>query len=210
MSSAELVVPQDMELARAMPSAHLYMLERAGEIAREILDERVAEWTAEGWTQRKIADELGCDHSSVSRRQARLGVKSSDRRGGAVLVRTAPKPGNGQVEEARIALPTNETVVRRLAATAEVDEGRAYDIWRGAVDRYGPGATPEQVGEVAASLEGNAPSVAAVDVVKDAKRCASAVSRAVRKRDARAARQALAIWRATVYRELDRIAKAES
>jgi hypothetical protein len=210
MSSIELAAPQNVELLRSLPSAQLYLFERAGDLAREVLDERVIEWTRDGWTQRRIAEELGCDHSSVSRRQARLGVKSSDPRGGPTLVRTAPKPVNGMVEDARIALPTNEIVVRRLAATAEVDEGRAYDIWRGAVDRYGPGATPEQVGEVAATLEGEAPSADAANVVKDAKRCATAVSKAVRKRDPRAARQALAIWRATVYRELDRIAREES
>jgi hypothetical protein len=212
MTGAELMVPQDAELARSLPSAQLYLLERAGDLAREVLDERVIQWTADGWTQRRIADELGCDHSSVSRRQSRLGVKSSDPRGGIRLVQAAPKSGDGAVvvEDERIALPTDPTVVRRLAATAEVDEGRAYDIWRGAVDRYGPAATPEQVGEVAASLEGEAPSADAANVVKDAKRCASAVNRAVRKQDAQAARQALAIWRATVYRELDRIARDES
>jgi hypothetical protein len=116
------------------------------------------------------------------------------------------KPTAAQTREVvrgRIPLPTNESVVRRLAATAQHDEQRAYEIWRATVDEHGPGATPEQVGQIAAGFE-------AFPHVDDAKRCASAIRKAFKHRDARAARQALAIWRAGVYGELDRIARSSS
>jgi hypothetical protein len=73
----ELVVPTSRQAVLALDSPTLYLLEQAGEIAREILDGRIIEWTEQGWSQRKIAGEVGCSQSSVSRRQARLGVQPS-------------------------------------------------------------------------------------------------------------------------------------
>ena len=85
--SAELTVwqPPSAEAIRAMASPEVYALERLGEAlvegARAELDGRIAEWTQAGWSQRQIADEIGCDQSTVSRRQARLeSVEGSSRR----------------------------------------------------------------------------------------------------------------------------------
>jgi hypothetical protein len=75
-------VPQQVEDARALPSAALYLLERAGELAREVLDERITEWTQAGWTQRQIAEEIGCDHTARSADARR--VSASERRTRAV------------------------------------------------------------------------------------------------------------------------------
>lgn len=94
--------------------------------------------------------------------------------------------------------PANEAVARRLSATAKKDPERAQQLWRQAVETHGPEATAEQVAAIA--------SDAPVDD-EDAKRCATAIRKAVKDRDSKAAKQALAIWRATVYTQLDRIAK---
>jgi hypothetical protein len=76
MSASELMkVPESAELARQLPSDVLYQLEAAGQLATEILDERVIQWTGESWSQRKIADELGCSQPAVSKRQRRLGIE---------------------------------------------------------------------------------------------------------------------------------------
>lgn len=94
--------------------------------------------------------------------------------------------------------PANESVASRLAATARKDPARAREIWRRTVEIHGPDATAEQV----AAIANDAP----VDD-EDAKRCASAIRKAVKDQDPKAAKQALAIWRATVYSQLDRIAR---
>ena len=74
---SELVVPASRDAVLALDSATLYVLERAGEVAREILDGRIVAWTGEGRTQRQIADEIGCSQQAISQRQARLGVRPS-------------------------------------------------------------------------------------------------------------------------------------
>lgn len=74
---ADLVVPTSRDAILALDSQALYLLEQAGEIARGILDERIVAWTTEGWTQTKIAEEIGCSQQTVSRRQAWLGVQPS-------------------------------------------------------------------------------------------------------------------------------------
>ncbi len=79
--SAALVVPDSADIARTLPSDALYRLEAAGQIATEILDERVIAWTEEGKTQAWIAGELGCKQPAVSKRQTRLGVTARSSRG---------------------------------------------------------------------------------------------------------------------------------
>jgi hypothetical protein len=76
-----VTIPESTDLARELPSNVLYQLEAAGQLATEILDERVIQWTREGWSQQKIADELGCDQRTVGRRQERLGVTPVSSRG---------------------------------------------------------------------------------------------------------------------------------
>jgi hypothetical protein len=49
--SAATSVTRDAILA--LSSDHLYALEQAGEIARDVLDERIIAWTEEGWSQRR-------------------------------------------------------------------------------------------------------------------------------------------------------------
>ena len=75
--STDLVVPTNRAAVVALEPRMLYLLEQAGEIAREILDERVIEWTEQKWTQQQIAEEVGCTRQAISQRQARLGVAPS-------------------------------------------------------------------------------------------------------------------------------------
>ncbi|MGZ6651440.1 MAG: hypothetical protein ACXVHB_28815 [Solirubrobacteraceae bacterium] len=107
--------------------------------------------------------------------------------------------GNG-----RIPLPTNEATARKLAATMKNDPERGHALWGESVVRFGPGATPEQVQQVA---DGIGPTEGPRGLDDDAKRFLSAARRALKADDVQAARQALAIWRASVYPGLDRIAK---
>jgi len=76
-TSTELIVPDSRDLILSLDSPTLYKLEEAGQIARDILDERVVGWTSEGWSQRQIAEEIGCTQAAVSKRQARLGVEAA-------------------------------------------------------------------------------------------------------------------------------------
>jgi hypothetical protein len=69
------LIPVTRALAYELPSDLLYKLERAGEISRQILDERIVEWAADGWTQSAIADELGCSQPAISKRMTRLGIE---------------------------------------------------------------------------------------------------------------------------------------
>jgi hypothetical protein len=110
----------------------------------------------------------------------------------------SPPPANGGIP-----LPTNEAVLRRLALTSERNPQRAHKIWQATLPEYGPNATAEQVGEVAAGVDGPQ------GLDKDAKRFLSAARKALKGEDSRAARQAFAIWRDSVRDELDRIAKAD-
>ena len=45
-------------------------------MSSEILDERIIDRTERGWSQRQIAEELGCSHEAVRGRLARLGLLS--------------------------------------------------------------------------------------------------------------------------------------
>jgi hypothetical protein len=90
-------MPATPEIARMLPSRTLYRLEVAGEIARDVLDERVIAWTGDGWSQRKIAEEVGCTQSAVSKRQARLGIKSRALRAGGQTLESVEGLGRGPV-----------------------------------------------------------------------------------------------------------------
>jgi hypothetical protein len=86
MTTTDLVIPDRAELAQ-LSNAELYKLEVLGDISKEILDDRVIQWTEEGWTQRQIAVELGCSHVAVGSRVRRLRAAGritieSDSRGG--------------------------------------------------------------------------------------------------------------------------------
>jgi hypothetical protein len=69
------------DLMRVLPSDQLYQLEQAGEIAREILDERIAGWVEDGWTQQRIADEIGITQRGIGKRLERLGLRTQSNRG---------------------------------------------------------------------------------------------------------------------------------
>jgi hypothetical protein len=58
----------------------VYLLELVGETSRVELDRRIAEWTAAGWTQQAIADEVGCVRETIRDRQQRLGVRPRSNR----------------------------------------------------------------------------------------------------------------------------------
>jgi hypothetical protein len=103
--NAELVVPESRDVARDMPSQTLYALEIAGQIATELLDERVVAWTEEGKTQTWIASELGCVQSVVSDRQRRLGVEPRSNRGRPRKEISATDNSNGEVVDAEVVEP---------------------------------------------------------------------------------------------------------
>jgi DNA-binding Lrp family transcriptional regulator len=96
MATTDLVIPDRTELAQ-LSSAELYKLEVLGDISKEILDERVSEWAAARWTQRQIAEELGCSHVAVGNRVRRLRAEGR--------ITTEPDPrggdrfGNGVTKE---------------------------------------------------------------------------------------------------------------
>jgi len=135
------------------------------------------------------------DASGQWGQNGRLATRHEERRAADLAERQQPAP--------ELPPPANERVARRLAATAKTDPDRAKEIWRQTVERHGPDATAEQVAEVASGAQ------VLPDVSEDVKRCTAAIRRAVKHRDSQAAKQALAIWRATVYRELDRIARGQ-
>ena len=92
------LIPATQASARDLPSDVLYALERAGEISRAILDERVTDWATAGWTQRRMADELGCSQQAVSERVRRLGIAKPRRpRNNKALVIPAESP-NGPID----------------------------------------------------------------------------------------------------------------
>lgn len=68
----ELIVPESKDVVRSLPSETLYKLEVAGEIATEVLDERVIEWIKEGQSQEYVSDEIGCTQQAVSKRIIRI------------------------------------------------------------------------------------------------------------------------------------------
>jgi hypothetical protein len=104
----------------------------------------------------------------------------------------------------RIPLPTNERTASKLASTLRTDPERGHALWREAVVRFGPAATPEQVKQVS---DGMGPTEGPRGLDDDAKRFLKAARKALKADDPQAAKQALAIWRASVYPGLDRIAK---
>lgn len=107
----ELAIPESAELARELPSPWLYQLEQAGALAREILDERVIQWTDEGKSQRWIADEVGCSHQAISKRQAKLDIEPSQpkRAASGNLVATSVEV----VEPDEVLPPTQELAPRQ-------------------------------------------------------------------------------------------------
>lgn len=80
--STELeLVPESKAVAKKLPPRDVYKLYQAGEIAREVIDEWVTEWTLDGKTQKWMSGELGCSQQTISNWQKRLGVRSNEKRG---------------------------------------------------------------------------------------------------------------------------------
>lgn len=101
----DLVVPESREAVLALKSSELYLLEQAGDIAREILDGRIVAWTEQGWTQQEIADEIGCNRATVSKRQARLSVTPSQPhapRGSSATGTTSENGSDPEVVDAEV------------------------------------------------------------------------------------------------------------
>jgi hypothetical protein len=120
--NALALLPESKEIARKIPSPLLFQLEQAGEIATEILDERVTAWAEEGWTQRRMADEIGCSPSSVSDRLKRLGVKTKDPRGGAREFARSPSKTEPLTDEERDRLNELEAKIERGLADMEASD----------------------------------------------------------------------------------------
>jgi predicted transcriptional regulator len=77
----ELAIPESKELIKELPSRVLYQFERAGVLAKEILDERVTEWAEDGWTQQRMAEEMGCSQQAVSKRLSGLEIETKGTQG---------------------------------------------------------------------------------------------------------------------------------
>jgi hypothetical protein len=134
--SAELVATGSQELIRQLPPDQLYLLEQAGEIAREVLDEQVIGWTEEGRSQRWIAEQLGCSHVAVGKRQARLGVESLSPRGGDRIGNPVTKEstsGTRYPEVVQFGIPAEiqETMAAALDAMPEPEREESLAKIRG-------------------------------------------------------------------------------
>jgi transcriptional regulator with XRE-family HTH domain len=144
MTGRELVVSTSREAVLALDSSMLYVLERAGEVAREILDARIVDWTEQGWTQRQIAGEIGCSQSAISQRQARLGVKPSQphtRRGSNKPLIT-PENGSDPTATADVEVVDAEVIPGQLELVGPTEEERLdelreqrVEVWAGEVRR---------------------------------------------------------------------------
>jgi hypothetical protein len=63
----EALAELSSELAHNLPSLFLYRLEQAGQVATEVLDERITAWVKEDKTQQWMATEMGCSQQAVSK-----------------------------------------------------------------------------------------------------------------------------------------------
>jgi hypothetical protein len=141
--SGELVVPTSRAAVVTLKSRTLYVLEQAGEIAREILDGRIVAWTEQDWTQQKIADEIGCSRQAVGKRQARLGVTPSQPhapRGSSNPVATSNGDGPAEVVDAEVVDAEGKPGQMALDERTEeerLDELREQrvQVWAGEVRR---------------------------------------------------------------------------
>jgi hypothetical protein len=121
----EKIVQQGSDVVRTLDSPTLYQLEQAGQVAREVLDERIVEWTQAGWSQRQIAEEMGCSHQAVSKRQARLGIESRNEwrqaspGGGGNRVATPQEPEEEVTPDLVIEPMPSATEVRDLVRTGQ-------------------------------------------------------------------------------------------
>lgn len=146
-TAIERAVPQTVDVARTLPSPTLYALERAGGIAREVLDSRIVAWTTDGWSQRRIAEEIGCSQSQVSRRQQRLGV-------------TAAGPQAGQTARAPRELPSGNDAPRIiepeiLPPLAPDSNGAARAVEQAALDNAIQRANEESDVHEASQFDGH-------------------------------------------------------
>jgi hypothetical protein len=110
--------------------------------------------------------------------------------------------------------PTRESVARGLAAMAKDDPEGAVRAWEKAYETYGQDATAEQVGAIVmASVTGSdAPPVPPQENWKEGTEVRAFlrdVRDAVKTKDPRTARRALAKWRSSVWTQLDQIAKSD-
>lgn len=101
--STDLVIPTSREAVLVLESPVLYLLEQAGGVAREILDGRIVDWTEQGWTQQRIADEIGCSRRAIGKRQERLGVQPTSNRGHPRELEPGSNSGdNGEIVDAEV------------------------------------------------------------------------------------------------------------
>lgn len=118
MSTTELqIIEPSPDLIRALPSDQLYALEQAGQIARDILDGRIAAWVEEGWTQRRIGEEIGISGPAVNKRLQRLGLRTKDARGGARSANPVSRVGeiiDADAEVVEEIAPTPSEAAERL------------------------------------------------------------------------------------------------
>lgn len=120
MTSIVPFVTGDTEIISGMSSADLYALEQAGQIARDILDGRIAGWVEAGWTQQSISAETGIPQQTLSDRVRRLGLSTASLRGRPRKIEQPadelPAPVIPSAREAANALLTSEDF-------ADVDDG---------------------------------------------------------------------------------------
>lgn len=100
-ASTELTVPE----FRGLSLREVWDLEDkfddAKALVSDYIDSEIRRLVGDGWTSRKIAEEVGRDHSTVVRRCGRIGVQLSDPRGGnRALVRPHQNGGPEILEPA--------------------------------------------------------------------------------------------------------------
>lgn len=170
-----------------MSRGHGYRLIDAAKTAATLTEDVSNEDAPDDWKQ-LLRDEYTAAEVSPNGRQS----VDQDTRAREIISRELPEP-------------SNERVARKLTATAREDPARARSIWKEAVGRHGPDATAAQVAAIAIARE---PDV--LDPWQaETKAFLADVRRVLKHQEPRDARRALARWRNGVYRELDRIAKAD-
>lgn len=196
---SELAVPESRDIARSLPSDALYKLELAGQIASEILDERVIAWTEEGRTQEWIAGETGMGQSTVSDRQRRLGVEPKSKRG-RPRREEIPEPGNSDGQDAEVVEPDEvlapdvdveaaEAAKRRLQISVAKLDGIAKALTGLPVEQAASACTTE---ELARAVDSYKTCEAAIrEALKTLARCRKA-TRATERAEEESVRRAIA------------------
>lgn len=132
MTATALVVPTTRDAMLALTPRDVYMLEQAGQVAREIVDNWIVEWTEGGWSQAEIAQELGCSQQAVSKRQSRIGIEPSQPNRPHKVQPSCTSPTDTEIVEGEIMEPESQAIdgadLTPIPIAAESDSGSSPAI----------------------------------------------------------------------------------